>query len=101
MSPIALDHTSAEPKYQQVVNIIKRAIDKDELKLGDKIPSVNEVAESTGIAKKTVVQAFEQLKQAGVISAVKYKGYFVASDNTHSKHNIFVLFNHLTAYKED
>jgi DNA-binding transcriptional regulator YhcF (GntR family) len=57
MSPIELDHTSAEPKYQQVMSFIKRAIDNNELKLGDKIPSVNEVAESTGIAKKTVVQA--------------------------------------------
>jgi DNA-binding transcriptional regulator YhcF (GntR family) len=101
MSPIELDHTSAEPKYQQVISFIKRAIDNYELKLGDKIPSVNEVAESTGIAKKTVVQAFEQLNQAGIIHAVQYKGYFVASRNTQSKHNIFLLFNNLSAYKEE
>ncbi len=101
MAPIELDHKSAEPKYQQVVNFIKKAIDNDELKLGEKIPSVNEVAESTGIAKKTVVQAFEQLKQTGLIYSVQYKGYFVASRNTESKHNIFILFNNLNAYKEE
>jgi DNA-binding transcriptional regulator YhcF (GntR family) len=101
MTAIELDHSSAEPKYQQLVNLIIKAIDNNELKLGEKIPSVNEVAESTGIAKKTVVQAFEQLKQAGIIYSVQYKGYFVASRNTQSKHNIFLLFNNLSAYKNE
>lgn len=101
MEPIILDHTSAEPKYQQVMNSIIKAIDNNELKVGDKIASVNEVSESTGIAKKTVVQAFEQLKKAGIINSVQYKGYFVASRNTQSKHNIFVLFNNFSAYKEE
>ncbi|HEY8920244.1 MAG TPA: substrate-binding domain-containing protein [Chitinophaga sp.] len=100
-SIITVDHNSGAPKYQQIIQSVISAIDNKQLRIGDKIPSVNEVSDSTGIAKKTGVQAFEQLKQTGVISAVKYKGYFVASANTHSKHNIFVLFNHLTAYKED
>ncbi len=33
---------------QSVIN----AIDNKQLKIGDKIPSVNEVSDSTGIAKK-------------------------------------------------
>ncbi len=98
---ILLDHSSSEPKYQQIIKSVIKAIDNNELKVGDKILSVNEVSESTGIAKKTVVQAFEQLKQAGIIYSVKYKGYFVASRNTNTKHNIFVLFNKFTAYKEE
>src|SRR5947208_11330873 len=101
MWAIEINHTSAEPKYQQVISFVKKAIDSNELKLGDKIPSVSEVADSSGIAKKTVVQAFEQLKEAGIIHAVPYKGFFVASRNTNSKHNIFLLFNNLSAYKEE
>lgn len=100
-SIISLNHTSGAPKYQQVIQSIINAIDDKRLRIGDKLPSVNEVSDSTGIAKKTVVQAFEHLKQTGVITAVKYKGYFVASANTQSKHNIFVLFNNLSAYKEE
>lgn len=101
ISFVFLDHASGTPKYQQIINSVIDAIDNDHLKVGDKIPSVNEVSETTGFAKKTVVQAFDQLKQSGIISSVKYKGYFVASSNTQSKHNIFVLFNSLTAYKEE
>jgi len=101
MSLILLDSKSSEPKYQQIVRSVIKAIDNNQLKIGDKIASVNEVCESTGIAKKTVVQAFEQLKKAGIIYSVKYKGYFVATRNTHSKHNIFILFNNLSAYKEE
>lgn len=97
----SIDSTSGIPKYQQIVKSIIDAIDNNQLKIGDKIPSVNEVSENTGFAKKTVVQAFDQLKQSGIISSVKYKGYFVASSNTKSIHNIFVLFNSLTAYKEE
>jgi len=98
---ISLDHSSGAPKYQQIIQSIISAIDSRQLQIGDKLPSVNEVSLSTGIAKKTVVQAFEHLKQTGIISAVKYKGYFVASAHTNSRHNIFVLFNSLTAYKEN
>lgn len=98
---ISLDHTANIPKYQQIMNSIIAAIDNQELKVGDRIPSVNEVSESTGVAKKTIVQAFDQLKQTGIISSIKYKGFFVASGNTGSQHNIFVLFNSFTAYKEE
>jgi DNA-binding transcriptional regulator YhcF (GntR family) len=101
MSLILLDATSSEPKYKQIINSILKAIDNNQLKIGDKIDSVNEVSESTGIAKKTVVQAFEELKRAGIIHSVKYKGYFVASRNTQTKNNIFILFNNLSAYKEE
>jgi DNA-binding transcriptional regulator YhcF (GntR family) len=100
-SIISLDHTSDAPKYQQIIQSIIDAIDNNQLKIGDRIPSVNQVSDNTGIASKTVMQAFRSLKQAGVISAVKYKGYFVASTDTLSRHNIFVLFNSLTAYKEE
>jgi DNA-binding transcriptional regulator YhcF (GntR family) len=100
MTFINLDPTSRVPKYQQIVNSIITAIDENQLKIGDKLPSVNEVSEYTGLANKTVVQAFDQLKQIGVVSSVQYKGYFVSSSNTQSKHNIFLLFNSLTAYKE-
>jgi DNA-binding transcriptional regulator YhcF (GntR family) len=100
MTFINLDPTSSVPKYQQIVNSIIHAIDSDRLKIGDKLPSVNEVSMLTGLANKTVVQAFDQLKQIGVVSSVQYKGYFVSSSNTQSKHNIFLLFNSLTAYKE-
>jgi len=100
MTFINLDPTSSVPKYQQIVNSIIKAIDENSLKIGDKLPSVNELSVYTGLANKTVVQAFDQLKQIGVISSVQYKGYFVSSSNTQSKHNIFLLFNSLTAYKE-
>ncbi len=89
------------PKYQQIVNFVIDAIDSKKLKIGDKIPSVNQVSETTGFAKKTVVQAFEQLKEAGILSSVQYQGYFISSSNTNSRHNIFLLFNRLTAYKEE
>jgi DNA-binding transcriptional regulator YhcF (GntR family) len=100
MTFIQLDPNSSVPKYQQIVNSIINAIDENYLKVGDKLPSVNEVSEYTGLANKTIVQAFDQLKQIGVVSSVQYKGYFVSSSNTQSKHNIFLLFNSLTAYKE-
>ncbi|KAA0989138.1 GntR family transcriptional regulator [Dyadobacter aurulentus] len=98
---IKMDPNSPVPKYRQVINSVIHAIDTNQLSIGDKIPSVGEVSEHTGLAQKTVVQAFEHLKRTGVISSVKYKGFFVASSDTQSRHNIFVLFNIFTAYKEE
>ena len=97
----ASNESTGIPKYQQIVNYVIDAIDNKKLKIGDKVPSVNQVSETTGFAKKTVVQAFEQLKEAGILSSVQYQGYFVSSSKTNSRHNIFLLLNRLTAYKEE
>lgn len=101
LETLIVDETSNIPKYKQIVNLIKDAINDKKLKVGDKIPSVNEVSQNTGFAKKTIVQAFERLKELGIITSVQYKGYYVSSSDTQTQHNIFVLFNKLTAYKED
>ena len=46
---IKLDHNSPIPKYRQVINSVIDAIDKNEIRIGDRIPSVGEVSENTGL----------------------------------------------------
>lgn len=97
---ISVDPNSSKPKYQQIISCILKAISEKKLKIGDKLPSINEVCQMTGIAKKTVVQAFDQLKNAGFIYAVQYKGYFIASNTVDQKYNVCLIFNRFTSYKE-
>lgn len=66
-------------RYEQVATRIEEIIVKNQLKPGDKIPSVRNVVKELDVSLATVVQAYSLLESKGlVISKPKY-GYFVNS----------------------
>ncbi len=87
-------------KYQQVGDNILMAIEKGLLHRGDQIPSINQLCENSDLARGTVTKAYDALRALGNISSKQGKGYYVASTDTKSKLNIFLLFDQLNAYKE-
>lgn len=91
---------SAKPKYQQIVQSILDAIDKNELKLGDKLPSLKQLCKEFSLSQDTVLRAYNELKNKGMISSAIGKGYYVSSIVTSETHKIFLLFDALTLYKE-
>ena len=91
---------SAKPKYQQIVQSILDAIDKNELKLGDKLPSLKQLCKEFSLSQDTVLHAYNELKNKGMVSSAVGKGYYVSSIITSETHKIFLLFDALTLYKE-
>ena len=100
-SPISIDINtdSRIPKYQQVVNAIIRDIEKGILKVGQKIPSINEISEGYYLSRDTVEKAYNQLKERKIITATKGKGYYVARTDLIAKRNVLFLLNKLSSYK--
>ncbi len=76
---LTVDESSKVPKYLQIVEIIKSDIDNGIFGIGEQVPSINETSAEFYLARDTVEKAYRVLKEKGILSAVKGKGYYVAS----------------------
>lgn len=101
MKNIQIDDTLGVPKYRQIINSIYTAISIGELKLGDKIPSLNQICAEFELSRDTVMVAFNELKAKGIINSIPGKGYYINSTEINLDQKIFVLFDELNAFKED
>ena len=76
---LTVDENSKIPKYLQIVEILKSDIDNGIFGIGEQVPSINETSAEFYLARDTVEKAYKVLKEKGILSAVKGKGYYVAS----------------------
>lgn len=91
---------SRTPKYLQVVNLILDEIDHGKLKIGDRIPSINETSFDLLLSRDTVEKAYNELRDRGIITSVRGKGFYICSTNMGSKLKVLLLFNKLSSYKK-
>lgn len=91
---------SIKPKYQQLIEYIITAIEDGTLVRGQRLPSINEVSESSGMARMTVAKAYDELRALGLVTSHHGKGFYVSSTDTRNQLNLFVLFDALTPFKE-
>ena len=89
------------PKYKQIISSIEHDIISGNLKKGDKLPSLNRVKQAHKISRDTVLMAFNELKNRGIIQSIAGKGYYLINDNIEIKKKIFLLFDELNSFKED
>ncbi|MEO9511902.1 MAG: GntR family transcriptional regulator [Flavobacteriaceae bacterium] len=96
---IQIDENSRIPKYKQIVDSIIHNISIGNLKIDDKIPSINMFSEEYLLSRDTVEKAYNILKERNVISAIRGKGYYITRTKLISKVNILFLVNKLSTYK--
>lgn len=101
MKNIQIDDSLGVPKYRQIINSIYAAISSGELKLGDKIPSLNQICTEFELSRDTVMVAFNELKAKGIINSIPGKGYYINSIEINVDQKIFLLFDELNTFKED
>lgn len=66
-------HVQETKLYEQVVDQVKNLIDSGELKIGDPLPSVNELAQMVGVGRSTVREAMVVLEAIGCIRTSRGK----------------------------
>lgn len=96
---IQIDEHSRVPKYKQIVDSIIFNISVGNLKIDQKIPSINRFSEDFYISRDTVEKAYNILKERKIISSIKGKGYYITGTKLVSKLNILFLINKLSPYK--
>ena len=77
---IEMDMESDTPIYVQLRNQIVKGIGRGELKLGEKLPTVRQLADEAGVNSMTVNKTYQILKAEGYIKTDRRQGAFV-SDN--------------------
>lgn len=77
---ISIDFNSDEALYLQLRNQIIMAIVKAELREGENLPSVREMADTVGINMHTVNKAYAVLRQEGYLRLDRRHGAVVAVD---------------------
>lgn len=91
---------SLVPKYLQVIQAFTADIEQGLLKPGQRLPSINETSEKYYLSRDTVEKAYAELRERGLIEAVKGRGHFVSQTASRNKVRVLLLFNKLSASKK-
>lgn len=74
---ISVDLTTHSPAYLQIMGQVKRAIATGELKPGDQLPTVRQLAADLRINFNTVARAYRLLDEEGIISTQHGRGTYI------------------------
>jgi DNA-binding transcriptional regulator YhcF (GntR family) len=72
-----IDHTSAEPPFEQVRRQIAAQVTSGALPAGTRLPTVRALAAELGLAVNTVARVYRELEADGVVVTEGRRGTFV------------------------
>ncbi|WP_199287705.1 GntR family transcriptional regulator [Pseudotamlana carrageenivorans] len=99
LSYIEINKNSRLPMYQQIVDSIIKNISNGNIKLNQRLPSINMISEDFYLSRDTVEKAYNVLKERNIIQSIHRRGYYVVKNETNCKLNILFLVNKLSTYK--
>jgi len=67
------------PRYMQIADFIERAIDNQQLKTGDRLPSQRRMAELLQVDLTTVTRAYEEAKRRQLLSGLGARGTYATA----------------------
>ena len=70
----------SQPLYEQVLEQFRNSIAKGEIALGEKMPSVRELAQALKINPNTVLRAYQELERDALTETRRGQGTFITSD---------------------
>ena len=79
---LIINNSSMIPVYEQVVEQIRQKIMLGELKEGEDLPSVRNLANELKISALTVKKAYDKLEEDALVITVHGKGTYVAATDT-------------------
>ena len=77
---IEIDFNSDEAIYVQLCNQIIMGLATEQLKVGETLPSVRQLADTIGINMHTVNKAYSVLRQEGFLSIDRRRGAVISID---------------------
>ena len=80
-----LNPQSGIPIYRQLVDQIRRMIAGGQLKAGDDLPSVRELALEHAVNPMTISKAYSLLETEGLLERQRGKPMRIAAENLHAK----------------
>lgn len=78
---IIISNASSDPIYMQIMNQIRQSILSGELRAGDILPSIRQLAKDLQVSVITTKRVYEELEKEKLIDSVVGKGCFVSGAN--------------------
>lgn len=78
---IIISNSSDVPLYEQVKEQIKNKIVSNELKAGEILPSIRNLAKDLKISVITTKNAYDELEREGYVQTIQGKGTYVSNKN--------------------
>ena len=76
----SIDFSSGVHVYKQIINNIYEAIGNGELKEGDKLPTIKELAEQLEVNPNTIAKSYRELELKGVVASKRGNGSFISAN---------------------
>ncbi|MBQ8812339.1 MAG: GntR family transcriptional regulator [Bacteroidales bacterium] len=95
-----VNYHSKVPVYKQLIQHFEGQIAAGKYKVGDLLPSMNELAADLDISKETVKKAYSLLRDQGIVETKLGKGCYVAPSAIDRQTTVLVLFDKLSLYKQ-
>jgi DNA-binding transcriptional regulator YhcF (GntR family) len=83
IDPSCIDKTLPVPVGQQLYGLLAYAISHGDVRDGERLPSVRDMADTVGLATMTVNKVYKDLSEAGLITVRRGLGAFVARTSRH------------------
>lgn len=96
---LSLDFQSQVPVYKQLIQLFSDQIAAGSYRVGENLPSMNELSAQLEISKETVKKVYSILRQRGLIESAHGKGFFVTEHGVDRRLNVLMLFDKLSTYK--
>lgn len=87
-------------KSEQIIASITEAIRSGRFNSGQAIPSINSTAQKFGVARKTVVRAYDKLKKSGLIESRPKMGFFVINKKPNNKLKVLLIIHSFDGHWE-
>ena len=75
---LSIDAKSGVPYYRQIIEQVKFAVARGDLKPGDQLPTVRQLAVDISINPNTVIRAYRELEFEGLLDSQQGSGTFVS-----------------------
>lgn len=75
-----IDSKSGVPLYRQIIEQVKFAIARGDLRTGDQLPTVRQMAVDLSINLNTVIRAYKEMEIEGLLETHQGSGTFVTNE---------------------
>lgn len=76
---LRIDPSSAEPLYVQLATAVRSGVSRGDVAPGDRLPPARELAASLNLNMHTVLKAYQELRDEGVIELRRGRGAVVSA----------------------
>ena len=87
-------------KSEGIISFVTESIRNGDFKSGEALPSISSTAEQFGVARKTVVRAYEKLKNLGLIESRPKIGFFVINKKPSTKLKVLLVVHSFNGHWE-